>query len=99
MDVLTGAVVGICFAVTTLMVIADVFNKRSAFWRPMERENSTNSQENRSTHTSSVTVPISPFNNEILDMSQREPFAMIDNNIPMDEPHTRKTQMQPGGQK
>eukprot|EP00090_Calanus_glacialis_P003678 TRINITY_DN12701_c0_g1_i7.p1 TRINITY_DN12701_c0_g1~~TRINITY_DN12701_c0_g1_i7.p1 ORF type:complete len:364 (-),score=63.45 TRINITY_DN12701_c0_g1_i7:393-1484(-) len=93
MDVLTGAVVGMCFAIITLMVIADVFNKRSAFWRPMDRENSTNSQENRSTHTSSVTVPISPYNNEILDMNKREPFAMIDNNITMDERHTLKTQM------
>jgi len=90
MDVLTGAVVGMCFAIITLMVIADVFNKRSAFWRPMESQNSTNSNELRSTHTSSVTVPISPYNKEILNMNKQDPFQMIDNNITMDERHTLK---------
>jgi len=36
LDVLAGAIVGICFAVITLMVIADVFNKRSPFWGPSD---------------------------------------------------------------
>jgi len=93
MDVLTGAVVGMCFAIITLMVIADVFNKRSAFWRPMDRQCSTNSQENRSTHTDAENVPISPYNNEILDMNRRDPFKMMDNNsITMEEQHSLKNQ-------
>jgi len=92
MDVLTGAVVGICFAIITLMVIADVFNKRSAFWRPMDRQCSTNSQEIRSTNTDSVNVPISPYNDEILDMNRRDPFKMMDNNsITMEDQHILKT--------
>ena len=55
MDVLTGAVVGMCFAIITLMVIADVFNKRSAFWRPMDREIPTNLHENQIDHQPSKT--------------------------------------------
>lgn len=35
MDVATGALVGIVFAVITLIVIADLFNKRSAFWKTL----------------------------------------------------------------
>eukprot|EP00092_Neocalanus_flemingeri_P008740 GFUD01009413.1.p1 GENE.GFUD01009413.1~~GFUD01009413.1.p1 ORF type:complete len:369 (-),score=54.02 GFUD01009413.1:923-2029(-) len=98
MDVLTGACVGMSFAIITLMVIADVFNKRSSFWRTMVSQKSTESQENASfqnprSHTSSVTVPISPYNNEILNMNNREPFAMIDNSATMEEQHTLKTKM------
>jgi len=37
-DVVTGALVGIVFASITLLVIADLFNKKSAFWRSMEME-------------------------------------------------------------
>ena len=33
MDVVTGALVGVLFALITLTVIADLFNKRSAFWK------------------------------------------------------------------
>ena len=36
-DVVTGALVGIVFACITLLVTADVFNKRSSFWRSLER--------------------------------------------------------------
>ena len=36
-DVVTGAVVGIAFACVTLCVSADVFNKRSAFWKSLEK--------------------------------------------------------------
>lgn len=35
-DVVTGALVGITFASSTLLVMADVFNKRSAFWKSLE---------------------------------------------------------------
>jgi len=35
-DVATGALVGISFAGITLVVIADIFNKHSTFWRIME---------------------------------------------------------------
>lgn len=37
MDVATGALVGITFATITLIVIADVFNKKSPFWKSMGR--------------------------------------------------------------
>jgi len=33
MDVVAGALVGVIFALITLTVIADLFNKRSAFWK------------------------------------------------------------------
>ena len=59
MDVLTGSVVGMCFAIITLMVIADVFNKRSAFWRPMDSEIATNLQENQIDDQPSVNLPLS----------------------------------------
>jgi len=36
-DVVTGAMVGTVFASITLIVCADLFNKRSAFWRSMDR--------------------------------------------------------------
>jgi len=58
MDVLTGAVVGMAFALITLMVIADVFNKRSAFWRPMDLDRQMTNNGNQIVHRSSVTVPI-----------------------------------------
>ena len=90
MDVLTGAFVGMYFAIITLMVIADVFNKRSAFWRPMDRENS---QENHATHKASFNVPISPYNNTIMNMNQQAPFPMMDGNINIQERHTLKTKM------
>jgi len=91
MDVLTGAVVGMSFALITLMVIADVFNKRSAFWRPMVRENS---HENHSTRTASINVPISPHNNAVLSRNQREPFQMIDSHIDIADPgHVLRTKM------
>jgi len=35
-DVVTGALVGIVFASSTLLVMADVFNKRSAFWKSLD---------------------------------------------------------------
>jgi len=35
-DVVTGALVGIMFASSTLLVMADVFNKRSAFWKSLD---------------------------------------------------------------
>jgi len=49
-DVVTGALVGIVFASSTLLVMADVFNKRSAFWKSLEPEqmsdqNSGNTRE------------------------------------------------------
>merc|ERR1712106_807647 len=56
MDVVTGAVVGMCFAIITLMVIADVFNKRSAFWRPMDLDRQISNNQNL--HRSSLTLPI-----------------------------------------
>ena len=59
MDVLTGAVVGMYFAIITLMVIVDVFNKRSAFWRPMDSEIATNLQENQIDDQPSVNLPLS----------------------------------------
>jgi len=94
MDVLTGAVVGMTFAVITLMVIADVFNKRSAFWRTLDTQCSMQNSDNaRSSHTSSVTVPISPCNNEILSSHKRDPFQMIDNEMALEERHTLKTKM------
>jgi len=97
MDVLTGACVGMSFAIVTLMVIADVFTKDSPFWRTLERGVSTDSrgenQESQRSHTTSLTVPITPYNNEILDMNKREPFAMIDNHVTMEERHTLKTKM------
>lgn len=67
MDVLTGAVVGMCFAIMTLMVIADVFNKRSAFWRPMDREISTNLHDHQIDHHPSVPLPASihSYNNQL----------------------------------
>lgn len=43
-DVVTGAVVGITFALITLGVIADLFNKRSSFWKTYDRQCSTASQ-------------------------------------------------------
>ena len=33
MDVVTGALVGVVFALVTLTIIADLFNKRSSFWK------------------------------------------------------------------
>lgn len=90
MDVLTGAVVGMSFAVITLMVIADVFNKRSAFWRSLEAP-VIRQLSGETTHTASATVPISPHNSEILNMNNREPFPMIDNDV--QERHTLKTKM------
>ena len=36
-DVVTGALVGIVFACITLLVTADVFNRRSSFWRSLDR--------------------------------------------------------------
>ena len=33
MDVVTGALVGVGFALVTLTIIADLFNKRSSFWK------------------------------------------------------------------
>jgi len=39
-DVITGALVGISFALITLGVTADLFNKRSAFWRTVQRQTS-----------------------------------------------------------
>ena len=58
MDVVTGAVAGMCFAVITLMVIADVFNKRSVFRRPLEtdRQISNKLQERQFIESSSVKV-------------------------------------------
>jgi putative effector of murein hydrolase len=41
-DVVTGALVGIVFACITLLVTADVFNKRSSFWRSLERRSGQN---------------------------------------------------------
>jgi len=37
-DVATGALVGVIFAAITLLVMADVFNKRSAFWKSLDME-------------------------------------------------------------
>jgi len=49
-DVLTGAVVGLGFASLTLLVIADLFNKNSAFWKSFtgagsEQNNSFSAEE------------------------------------------------------
>ena len=38
MDVVTGAFVGIAFAGMTLLVIADVFNRKSSFWKAVKSE-------------------------------------------------------------
>ena len=46
MDVLTGAIVGIGFAGMTLLVIADVFNRKSSFWKTIMTEDSEPSQSN-----------------------------------------------------
>jgi len=62
MDVVTGAVVGMCFAIITLMVIADVFNKRSAFWRPMDLDQQISNNPNL--HRSSITLPIGMNKND-----------------------------------
>ena len=43
-DIVTGAVVGITFALITLVVIADLFNKRSSFWKTFDRQCSSESQ-------------------------------------------------------
>jgi len=96
MDVLTGACVGMSFAAITLMVIADVFNKRSAFWKTVDRQVSTEQQGSQSiiitpTSQSQNSVPITPYNNEILQMNTREPLSMIDNQV--EEQHTLKTKM------
>ena len=40
MDVVTGAIVGIGFAGMTLLVIADVFNRKSSFWKTIMTEDS-----------------------------------------------------------
>lgn len=37
-DVVTGSLVGIGFGATTLLVMADVFNKKSAFWKSLGHE-------------------------------------------------------------
>lgn len=46
MDVVTGAIVGIGFAGMTLLVIADVFNRKSSFWKTIMTEDSEPSQSN-----------------------------------------------------
>ena len=48
MDVVAGALVGVIFALITLTVIADLFNKRSAFWKSV-RPCLEQSQSSRST--------------------------------------------------
>ena len=44
MDVVTGAFVGIGFAGMTLLVIADVFNRKSSFWKTIMSEDSESQQ-------------------------------------------------------
>jgi phosphatidate phosphatase len=45
-DVVTGAFVGTVFATITLLVIADLFNKRSSFWRSQNRRVSRSCPDN-----------------------------------------------------
>ena len=46
MDVVTGALVGVLFALITLTVIADLFNKRSAFWESVRHDMMKSSHTN-----------------------------------------------------
>jgi len=85
LDVAIGAFVGMSFALITLMVIADVFNKRSPFWKSLDRNNSTQLQDNHSNPT--VRVPISSHNNDIHSRNQHQQFQIIDNNISIEETH------------
>jgi len=48
MDVVTGALVGIAFAGMTLLVIADVFNRKSSFWKTIMAEHSISPQSHLS---------------------------------------------------
>jgi len=56
MDVVAGALVGIAFALITLMVVADVFNKRSAFLRSLDRWQTSQDHRRQMSKESQITV-------------------------------------------
>jgi phosphatidate phosphatase len=56
MDVATGALVGIVFAVITLIVIADLFNKRSAFWKEVGAQRSKSIERGTEDHNTSSSI-------------------------------------------
>ena len=85
LDVAIGAFVGMSFALITLMVIADVFNRRSPFWKSLDKNNSSQAQDNNSNPT--VRVPISSYNNSRQSRSPQEQFQIIDNTITMEQTH------------
>jgi phosphatidate phosphatase len=89
LDVFIGAIVGMGFAMITLMVIADVFNKRSAFWKSLGKEDSNFAQENPS-----VRLPIPSHSNSTHSRNPHERFQIHDNSITMeDNHHVLKTKM------
>eukprot|EP00092_Neocalanus_flemingeri_P089208 GFUD01112865.1.p1 GENE.GFUD01112865.1~~GFUD01112865.1.p1 ORF type:complete len:187 (-),score=45.19 GFUD01112865.1:31-528(-) len=53
MDVATGAFVGIIFALITICIIADLFTKKTAFWKvnKIETQQSSNSNHQRNNTT------------------------------------------------